>query len=412
MKHLNASIKGKIFLILGGLTLFLCVSYTGVALLVAYVTEDTVLENMLNQETQYLRDRHAMTGQWPTPSGRNLVLVKRLEELPSLVQSEVRHANLAGRHKAEVFSPQKEHYHVMRLTEEHAGPYLLAEVSALLAVSDLKRNLANFMIVVAMTLIAMALFVAYRLSRTLAMPIVSLSEEVKIQAKQSHVVALSAASRKDEIGFLAQTLEDSFRRLQSALERERLFTRDISHELRTPLTVLSNFVQSHAAVTLKQADQTLLRSSIQEIESVLASLLALARAENFTRQEVSLNSSMEDAILQLEKFATVQNMHYALQFDEAAFERDYRIESHPHLLQLLLNHLFVNALLHGGEEVRIRLEFSEQHILIANTIATMPSFHTSGLRHGKSVVRRVVEALGWNIEYQTADGEYVVLLRF
>ena len=47
IKRLKTSIKGKLITILGGFTLLLCLSYTGIAVLIAYGTEDTIFENLV-----------------------------------------------------------------------------------------------------------------------------------------------------------------------------------------------------------------------------------------------------------------------------------------------------------------------------------------------------------------------------
>jgi len=43
-----------------------------------------------------------------------------------------------------------------------------------------------------------------------------------------------------ELGRLAQTINDTFDRLQAAFEQQVRFTTDASHELRTPLSVVAS----------------------------------------------------------------------------------------------------------------------------------------------------------------------------
>ncbi len=411
IKRLKTSIKGKLITILGGFTLLLCLSYTGIAVLIAYVTEDTIFENLVKHEAHLLLEHHARKGEWANPSAPYFKLIRQFEQLPQVVQRQVSEANAAGRSKVEVFTEQREHYHVLRMGQEIGGPYLVAEVSPFLAVAQTTKNLADFMVIVAVILVLSALLLAYRLARFIAAPILQLSEEMKVQTESLVLPTLSATEREDEIGYLARSLEHNLRALQSALERERLFTRDISHELRTPLTVLNNLAQLQSNGG-ESPDTAQLQAAVREMELIVETLLSLARSENQERTSLRLLECIEHAALNLEKNSILRNIHYDLEFDEAGATQDQRVDANPVLVQVLLNNILSNALFHGGDGVRIRIVLQTGKILVANSLAVSSVGHGSGMYHGQSLIKRVAENLGWQVTSETTPSEFLINIRY
>lgn len=87
----------------------------------------------------------------------------------------------------------------------------------------------------------------------------------------------------DEVGRLAQTLDNMLDRLQAGFERERQFTGDAAHELRTPLTALKGQI-GVALSQPRQADQyqATLRNLEDEVDRMIrlsSDLLLLARLD-------------------------------------------------------------------------------------------------------------------------------------
>lgn len=397
---LKTSIKRQLFVAIAGFTLFLCVSYTGVAVLVAYVTEDAVLESILSYEAKSLQDQYAKTATWQQPRAAYMQLIPSFAQLAESHKTKVQAANQRKDARTEVFTTLGTHYHVIRLSDDPQGAYLVAEVSPFLVVNNLSKSLADFMLVVALLMTGGALLLAYRLARHIAAPLLQLNEEIRLGTKDQDPPNFSASRRPDEIGYLAKTLTHSLQSLREALKRETLFTRDISHELRTPVTIIKNLLHRDANPGMTQEDHQLLTSSMTEIDQTLEILLALARAENLALQETDLVAHLEHAILHLEKTAETHRLHFTLDFDEAAFDDKPTAMANPHLLTLLFNNLLNNALFHGGDQVLIKIKIDTEAIVIGNSIAAKTLSHSSGFTHGKNLLTRIVQALDWQIEFQ------------
>jgi heavy metal sensor kinase len=107
---------------------------------------------------------------------------------------------------------------------------------------------------------------------------------------------------KDEVGRLADTLNQMLHRLERSFSALRRFTADASHELKTPLTVLRAGVE-RAITTPRMPQETLeaLEETLQEINrmtELVDTLLTLARADEGTaplhREPVDLKKLVEE----------------------------------------------------------------------------------------------------------------------
>lgn len=124
---------------------------------------------------------------------------------------------------------------------------------------------------------------------------------------------LPVGARKDEVGRLGQSfnrmlqqLQDSYLRLQAALEAQRRFVADASHELRTPLTT----IRSNAGLIAQRADlrpedrQEAVQDIVMEsarMSRMVQDLLTLARADaghHLDLEPVDLHPVIQDVCRQ------------------------------------------------------------------------------------------------------------------
>jgi signal transduction histidine kinase len=250
------------------------------------------------------------------------------EALPAVVQAQL----AAGRERAEIATDTGQHYHLRTLYLPAQKVYLLADAQPLLVVSKLFQEVGGLLTAVALGLIALALLLAYWLSRRLVSPLLVLADEVRGRTPQ-----FSAAQRRDEIGYLARKLDATLCQLQASLARERAFTRDVSHELRTPLTVMNNTLAAPRPLTGQDVAQ--LQAGLAEIGNTVDVLFALARAEHIAREVVELRGCIEEGLLRLMS----EGVELTLDLPERLPVRGNR-----HLIALLVNNCLGNALFHGG----------------------------------------------------------------
>ncbi len=161
----------------------------------------------------------------------------------------------------------------------------------------------------------------------------------------------------DTLARLAVTLNDTFDRLQEALERERRFVDDASHELRTPLTILKAEVDLALAGERSEVElRTALASASAEVNHLVRiaeDLLVLARAEHgripVRREPVSLRRIVEESRRALAATAAADGVTVV---SEAA---DVDADVDRTRVRQALDNLIGNAILHSppGGVVRV-----------------------------------------------------------
>ena len=133
-----------------------------------------------------------------------------------------------------------------------------------------------------------AYFLAIIASKKILKPLSLLSSMVKGQSKNPQLLAKHFSD--DEVGQLAQTLDDYALQLTEFVDRDKEFNADVSHELRTPLAIIT----STAELIMAQDDiseKTKLRLSrieraVKQSAELTETLLLLARKEQKTDKDL------------------------------------------------------------------------------------------------------------------------------
>lgn len=397
------SIQRRLFMILGSFTALICIAYTLIALLLAYVTEDMVLESMLAQQAKVIIRSSTSHETLPRPDMDFMQLYTSVDAMPAAVRQEVRELHVTGGRKLEIFGKDGKHYHVLRLQLGSAQEvYLLAEVSPFLVVSHLSARVAGLMLTVALLMLVVALVLAYFLVRRIALPLQQLAEEVS-STPAKEIPSFKASQRRDEIGFLAKKLEDSMHARHTALLRETNFTRDLSHELRTPITILNNLLLAGQGRVLAEEDALVARQSVDDLMHTLDILLALARAENMLPIKLDLIACIEQSLLFVH-YSTPAKRH-EVTLDLPA---QWLVLGNPHLIGLLLNNLFNNAMTHGDGQAAIHVFFEHPKLILSNAIRSDRHSHTAGFGHGRNLMERITSALGWEIRFEHSVDKFQV----
>src|SRR5438132_1303913 len=196
------------------------------------------------------------------------------------------------------------HYAVRSLTD--AGP----QFGAILAAANVRsaelgpdQLLSSFALVLPFG-VAVALLMGSWISRRALGPVDQIITEVReITDGRSLHRRLAVPMERDELGRLAETLNQMMTRLERSFTALRRFTADASHELKTPLTVVRAGVE-RAITRPDMPPETLaaLEETLQEVNrmtELLESLLTLARADegraDLHRESVDLRDIIAEA---------------------------------------------------------------------------------------------------------------------
>lgn len=129
----------------------------------------------------------------------------------------------------------------------------------------------------------LSLLIGSWLSTRVIRPVTDLARRLRGFREDGRVEPLAPHFARDEVGQLAEALDEYADRLEHVVARDREFNSDVSHELRTPLAVISStteLLQTSPDMTpkLRERLERIERASRQANELIEA-LLLLSRAE-------------------------------------------------------------------------------------------------------------------------------------
>jgi two-component system, OmpR family, sensor kinase len=291
------------------------------------------------------------------------------------------------------------------------------------------RQLRWRLLGVGIAVMAIGLLGGGLLSRRATRPIERISETAKAISASDLSRRITVEEAESELGSLAQTLNATFDRLETAFQQQVRFTADASHELRTPLSI----IHSHAELALakertteeyKKTLETCLRAA-KRTKSLVEALLVLARADagklQLKYERFDLRTAAEESLAMVASRAEERNLTLETHLESVVLEADS-----TRVLQLLTN-LLVNAIQYNQEGGRVVLavaqERSEAVVSVADTgvgIAVQDQPHVferffradkarsreaggSGL--GLAICQSIVEAHHGSISFTSRPGE-------
>jgi len=90
---------------------------------------------------------------------------------------------------------------------------------------------------------ALSLLVGWWAASRVMSPVSELANRLKRSGRSAEPEALATHFPDDEVGQLAEALDDYAERLTNVVQRDREFNADVSHELRTPLAVIKGAIE-------------------------------------------------------------------------------------------------------------------------------------------------------------------------
>ncbi len=284
------------------------------------------------------------------------------------------------------------------------------------------------------TLLLLALIVVRWVSKSITQPLNNLSDKIKeVQLEDRNELLQYDGDATDELtGLVAsynrmvEKLEDSKVELVK-FEREaawRDMARQIAHDIKNPLTTMKLSMQqlervsndpTQAAAYLKRATGRLIEQ-IDSLAQTASEFSMFASLDNTPRYEVDINNLVESVF---ELFAEQKEVELSL---ELPSEKYTVMADKSHILRVL-NNLVINAMQAIPSDRKGRVKVSllsiggNAVIRIADNGGGIPSeirervfepnftTKTSGSGLGLAICKKIVEAHGGDIRFETRDNE-------
>lgn len=276
----------------------------------------------------------------------------------------------------------------------------------------------------ALTVIYLSLYSAWRVSRRAVSPIVSLANQVQqldpSAPDASQLVIDPTMQPDEEITILHAALQDLIRKVTDFAERERRFTRDASHELRTPLTVIK-MAADRLLMTLpenedKNREMALrIRNSASDMNRLTEAFLLLAREweEGLDRDWVCVN---ELANLELERMHII----YPGAPVEAKLEENHQlfVLAPSKVVESVIGNLVRNAFAYT-DAGSVTVVIGKDEVQIVDTGTGMSAdeveqifkaFYSKGRQRGGfgvglTIVKRLTDRFGWPVAFTSEPGK-------
>jgi signal transduction histidine kinase len=276
-----------------------------------------------------------------------------------------------------------------------------------------KRQLITSLIASVILFSLLSLAIGLWLSRKVLKPVTELARRLRDFRKAGRAEPLAPHFADDEVGELAQALDEYAERLTAMVARDREFNSDVSHELRTPLAVISStteLLQGSPDLTdkLRERLKRIERASRQATELIEA-LLLLSRAERRgpTRGEITDVAKVASDVIDSQR-PQIRDKPIEVELTQGDA---INVNAPASVLSVALTNLIGNAIKYTLEG-RVTVQVDKGRI---DVIDTGPGIKPedaerlfqrgvrgegaggSGAGLGLAIVRRLCELYGWDV---------------
>jgi signal transduction histidine kinase len=338
-------------------------------------------------------------------------------ELYPFISVKLNHTNLTGRYFSDTTLPVKNETEKFRqlvvYTTIQGVKYKITVRESGIESDDLLKSLTIIVLLSFAGLLILLFVINKRISKKIWLPFFENLEKLKRFSLQSLLPFIPAESDTDEFNEMNKVLKSLTDKVISDYDNLKKFSENASHELQTPLAIIRSKIEAllnENQLSQSQVDkiQTIYQS-VNRLSKINSGLLLLTKIENrqFTEQEqISLNDIIE---------SHAENFTELMEIKEVKFKynchSDWIVQGNKVLLEILLNNLFGNAILHNEKGGQIIIDLYDRELKIANTAKSLipNSNHlferfykgtksdSTGL--GLAISKQICLSLGWKITY-------------
>lgn len=375
-----------------------------------YTVEDQFFRHQLMDEEK----RQLQQPELVVPLSAAMLILLSPQDFPADLQQQFE----PNTRRTEYSGLEGRHYHIRSFIHPSAKEpvWLVAEVSSQLVVRPIRDEMFLLYGISTLMMVLLAAALGFALARRATRPLTQLAELVQNNEFSPGFASVFPAN---EIGVLADALEQNWLRVQAFIAREQAFSRDASHELRTPLAVIQSscellLTQQWPAEQHQRLEQ--IQHSSRQMNQLISTLLAMSREQHLGQTEnIKLAGLVEQLILNLSPLLDGKNIELELQVAP-----DLQLQLNPVLLQMVLTNLLQNAFLHSAPGT-ISISADSQQLLIQNplrdedqptelTALFAKGRQSTGYGLGLGIVQRLCQQTGLELQLHRVEQRLTVSL--
>ncbi len=284
-----------------------------------------------------------------------------------------------------------------------------------------QERLVRWLVLAVVVFVALSLVLGWWSASKVMRPVSDLARRLRAYRGSSDPKPLAPNFPDDEVGQLAEALDDYSARLTEVVQRDREFNADVSHELRTPLAVIRGATE--LLLTRPDLDEKIkqrlyrIQRAEQQCTDLIGSLLLLSRNER--GQGNTLVARVTEQLLDAHR-AQLGSKPLILRMEG---ESGLTVDAPESAVSVALGNLIGNAVkytLEGGVVVRLLpdsvevidsgpgLSPEDAARLFERGYRGTHAGHSQGGGIGLSIVSRLCELYGWQVGVRPGEERGVI----
>jgi nitrogen-specific signal transduction histidine kinase len=200
-------------------------------------------------------------------------------------------------------------------------------------------------------------------------------------------------------------LTNKERELQQKNERLDEFVNEVTHDLRSPLTVATGYLELTRREVGPMESLDKVEDAHQRMDQLIEDVLAKARGnQDLTQESLSITECARTA------WSNVATGTASLEI-----EADRTLEANSGQLLQLFENFFGNSIEHGGDDVTVRLGYTDTGFFVADNGHGIPeqnrenifdrevTYSDQGTGYGLAIVSDIVNEHGWVVSVRESD---------
>ncbi len=230
----------------------------------------------------------------------------------------------------------------------------------------------------------------------------------------------------DEVKKLNVVFERMSEQIRNDFEAQKEYTENVAHELQTPLAIISSkadeLMQADNLTKQQMEQLALLLETTNRLSKINQSLIFLTKIDNRFYTEGTtflLNELIKEKLVLFETAIEDKNLKIALDLKD-----ETHIYMDPYLAETLVVNLLKNAIVHNEKGGDLSVKLANKCLIIANSGSALTfseadifkrfsrsEYSKKSLGIGLSIVKRICELYGFNIEYRFQEN-HIFAIKF